>query len=72
MKHPVACCSLKVMGGTAAFYGTRVPVLLARTNASNLRAPMHALARRGRTAGARRFDQFNLDSDARLHLQEDE
>jgi uncharacterized protein (DUF433 family)/quercetin dioxygenase-like cupin family protein len=26
MKQPVVCCSLEVMGGTAVFYGTRVPV----------------------------------------------
>jgi uncharacterized protein (DUF433 family) len=26
MKQPVACCSPEVMGGTAVFYGTRVPV----------------------------------------------
>jgi len=26
MKQPVVCCSPEVMGGTAVFYGTRVPV----------------------------------------------
>jgi uncharacterized protein (DUF433 family) len=26
MKQPVVCCSPEVMGGTALFYGTRVPV----------------------------------------------
>ncbi len=26
MKQPVVCCSLDVMGGTAVFHGTRVPV----------------------------------------------
>src|ERR1700741_3017422 len=26
MKQPVICCSPEVMGGTAVFYGTRVPV----------------------------------------------
>src|SRR6516162_7888093 len=26
MNQPVVCCSPEVMGGTAVFYGTRVPV----------------------------------------------
>jgi len=26
MKQPVVCCSPEVMGGTAVFHGTRVPV----------------------------------------------
>jgi uncharacterized protein (DUF433 family) len=26
MKQPVVCCNPEVMGGTAVFYGTRVPV----------------------------------------------
>ena len=26
MKQPIVCCSAEVMGGTAVFYGTRVPV----------------------------------------------
>jgi len=26
MKQPVVSCSLEVMGGTAVFYGTRVPL----------------------------------------------
>jgi uncharacterized protein (DUF433 family) len=26
MKQPIVCCSREVMGGTAVFYGTRVPV----------------------------------------------
>ena len=33
MKQPIVCCSPEVMGGTAVFYGTRVPV---RTRLDNL------------------------------------